>query len=60
MAFGLNFATSTCQRTMELALRGLQWDTGLLYIDGFIVWAETLKNIFKELKKFLEYLKRLE
>jgi hypothetical protein len=39
MPFGLSNSASTFQRTMELALQGLQWITCLVYIDDIIVFA---------------------
>ena len=36
MPFGLNNSSGTFQRTMELALQGLQWQTCLVYIDDII------------------------
>jgi len=44
MPFGLNNASSTFQRTMELALQGLQWEICLVYIDDIIVYAETFEE----------------
>ena len=40
MPFGLNNAASTFQRTMEMALQGLQWVTCLIYIDDVIVFGK--------------------
>ncbi|XP_036000896.1 uncharacterized protein LOC118565187 [Fundulus heteroclitus] len=37
MPFGLCNAPSTFQRAMELVLRGLQWETLLIYLDDVIV-----------------------
>ena len=34
MPFGLATATATIQRTMEIALAGLQWYSCLIYLDG--------------------------
>ena len=39
MPFGLNNSASTFQRTMELVLQGLQWETCLIYIDDIIVFS---------------------
>ena len=50
MPFGLNNSASTFQRTMEMALQGLQWVTCLIYIDDVIVFG----------KHFDEYLIRIE
>ncbi len=37
MPFGLCNAPSTFQRAMELVLRGLQWETLLIYLDDIII-----------------------
>ena len=50
MPFGLNNSASTFQRTMEMALQGLQWVTCLNYIDDVIVFG----------KHFDEHLIRIE
>ena len=50
MPFGLNNAASTFQRTMEMALQGLQWVTCLIYIDDIIVFG----------KNFDEHMQRIE
>ena len=44
MPFGLNNAASTFQRTMEIALQGLQWETCLVYIDDIIVYGNTFEQ----------------
>ncbi|MEW8104750.1 MAG: reverse transcriptase family protein [Candidatus Thiodiazotropha endolucinida] len=40
MPFGLNNSASTFQRTMEMALQGLQWVSCLIYIDDIIVFGK--------------------
>ena len=50
MPFGLNNEASTFQRTMKLALQGLQWITCLIYIDEIIVFG----------RNFDEHLSRIE
>ena len=44
MPFGLNNAASTFQRTMEMALQGLQWITCLIYIDDIIVFGKSFEE----------------
>ena len=44
MPFGLNSYSNTFQRTMELALQGLQWESCLVYIDDVIVYAVTFEQ----------------
>ena len=58
MPFGLNNAASTFQRTMELALQGLQWITCLIYIDDIIVFGRSfnehisrIEEVFKRLRQ---------
>ena len=57
MPFGLNNAASTFQRTMELALQGLQWHTCLVYIDDIIVYGTTFEQ---HLERVDEVLSRLQ
>ena len=57
MAFGLNNAASTFQRTMELALQGLQWQTCLVYIDDIIVFGE---NFVDHIVRVDEVLARIQ
>ena len=57
MPFGLNNAASTFQRTMELALQGLQWVTCLIYIDDIIVFG---RNFDEHLGRIEEVLERLQ
>ncbi len=51
LPFGLNNAASTFQRTMELALQGLQWITCLVYIDDIIVFAN---NFDEHLRRWMK------
>ena len=44
MSFGLNSAASTFQRTMEMALTGLQWFTCLIYIYDIIVFGKNFEE----------------
>ncbi|XP_060590512.1 uncharacterized protein LOC132745582 [Ruditapes philippinarum] len=39
MPFGLSNSSSTFQRTMELVLKDLQWQTCLVYVDDIIVYS---------------------
>ena len=57
MPFGLNNAASTFQRTMELALQGLQWVTYLIYIDDVIVYG---KDFEQHVQKVEEVLSRIQ
>ena len=57
MPFGLNNAASTFQRTMELALQGLQWITCLIYIDDIIVYGRTFDEHLKRVEEVFERLK---
>ena len=54
MPFGLNNAASTFQRTMEMALRGLQWITCLIYIDDVIVFGKTFEEHLARVEEVLE------
>ena len=57
MPFGLNNAASTFQRTMELALQGLQWTTCLIYIDDVIVFG---RNFDEHIRRIEEVFQRLK
>jgi RNase H-like domain found in reverse transcriptase/Reverse transcriptase (RNA-dependent DNA polymerase) len=58
MPFGLNNSASTFQRTMELALQGLQWETCLVYIDDIIVYATTFEQHIARVSQVLERIKQ--
>ena len=53
LPFGLCNGPSTFQRVMELALRGLQWITCLIYIDDIIVFAKTEEEHLARLGEIL-------
>ncbi len=53
LPFGLNNAASTFQRTMELALEGLQWITCLVYIDDIIVFASSFEEHIRRVDEVL-------
>ena len=57
MPFGLNNAASTFQRTMELALQGLQWVTCLVYIDDVIVFGKNFREHMQRVDEVLERIK---
>ena len=54
MPFGLNNSASTFQRTMELALQGLQWITCLIYIDDIIVFGKSFDEHLQRIEQVLE------
>jgi hypothetical protein len=56
MPFGLNNATSTYQRTMEIALQGLQWETCPIYIDDVIVFGTDIDDHNNKVDKVLQKL----
>ena len=56
MSCGLCNAPSTFQRAMEVALRGLQWKTLLVYIDDLIIVSS---NLDEHLTCLAEVLQRL-
>ena len=57
MPFGLNNATSTFQRTMEMALSGLQWITCLIYIDDIIVFGKNFEEHMSRVEEVFERIK---
>jgi len=54
MSFGLTNAPATFQRVMELALRGLQWSTCLVYLDDVLIFGSTFDEHLQRLKQVLE------
>ena len=54
MPFGLNNSCNTFQRTMELALQGLQWETCLIYIDDVIVYGTSFEEHMERITQVLE------
>ena len=58
MPFGLNNAASTFQRTMEMALQGLQWVTCLIYIDDVIVFCKDFDQHMQRLEEVLDRIKK--
>jgi hypothetical protein len=57
MPFGLDNAASTFQRTMEIALKGLQLVTCLIYIDYIIVYGS---NFTEHMQRVDEVLSRIK
>ena len=57
MPFGLCNAPSTFQRCMELVLRGLQWNTLLVYLDDIIIFSDSFE---KHLDRLTEVFVRLQ
>ncbi len=56
MPFGLCNAPSTFQRAMELVLRGLQWDTLLIYLDDIIIFGEDVEQCIERLAEVFQRL----
>lgn len=59
MPFGLCNAPSTFQRAMEVVLRGLQWQSLLIYLDDVIIlgkWFDdnlsNLETVFQRMKQY--------
>ena len=57
MPFGLNNAAGTFQRTMELALQGLQWVICLIYIDDIVVFGRTFDEHISRVEEVLKRIK---
>ena len=53
MPFGLTNAPATFQRLMELAMRGLQWTSCLIYLDDIIIFGRTFQEHAERLKQVL-------
>ena len=58
MPFGLNSAASSFQRTMELALHGLQWVTCLIYIDDIVVFGRSFDEHISRVQEVLDRIKQ--
>ena len=56
--FGMKNSGATFQRTMELALNGLQWYICIIYIDDVIVFAKTFDEHIERLKLIFERLRQ--
>ena len=50
MPFGVCNGPSTFQRCMELVLKGLQWETLLIYLDDVILYSSTLGEHLKQIR----------
>ena len=59
MPFGLCWAGSTFQRCMELVLRGLQWQTLLIYLDDVIVIGSSIEENLDRLDEVLRCLEEV-
>ena len=58
MPFGLNNAASTFQRTMEIVLQGLQWETYLVYIDDIIVYVSSFTQHLQRVEQVLDHIQK--
>ena len=56
MPFGLCNAPATFQRLMESVLRGLQFETCLVYLDDIIVVGKTFEEMIKNLSQVFDRL----
>jgi len=54
MPFGLTNAPATFQRVMELAMRGLQWTSCLIYLDDIIIFGSTFTEHIERLRNVLQ------
>ena len=54
MPFGLCNATATFQRMLELALRGLQWTSCLIYLDDVIIFGSSFGTHLTRLQAVLD------
>ena len=49
LSFGLTLAHATFKRLMEKALKGLQWQTLLLYLDNIIIFSKDFESHLEQL-----------
>ena len=57
MPFGLTNAPATFQRLMEMVLRGLQWDSCILYLDDILVMGQDFTETLQRLALVFERLR---
>ena len=57
MPMGLTNSPTTFQRLMELALRGLQWHTCLIYLDDIVVFGKTFDEHLQRVEEVLDRIK---
>lgn len=57
LPFGLVNAPSCFEKCMETILRGLQWQTCLIYLDDIIVFSKTFDVHLKRLSEVLDRIK---
>ena len=53
MPFGITTAPSFFQRTMDVVLAGLKWNSCMVYIDDIIVFAKNFNELLERLEKVL-------
>lgn len=58
MPFGLCNAPATFQRLMELTLRGLTWETCLIYLDDVIIFSKTFEEHLYRLRQVFERIRQ--
>ena len=57
MPMGSTNSPATFQRLMELALRGLQWHTFLIYLDDIVAYGKTFEEHLQRVRVVLERIK---
>ena len=53
MPMGLTNAPATCQRLMEMVLRGLPWKTCLVYLDELLIYSRSFREHLQHLEEIL-------
>jgi len=53
MPMGLTNAPATCQRLMEMLLRGLPWKTCLVYLDDVLIYSRSFSEHLQHLEEIL-------
>ena len=56
MPFGLRNAPATFQRLMDIVLKGLLWQSCLVYIDDIIIVGKIFEQHFSNLAQVFEHL----
>ena len=57
LPFGVKNGPPTCQRLMESVLRGLLWESCLIYVDDIIIFSNTFEQHLVHLREVFQRLK---
>lgn len=58
MPMGMKGSAQTFQRTLQMIVNGLQWQTCLIYLDDIIVFGSNFQEHLKRVKEVLERIRK--